>query len=62
MNSDMIGGVLRAVIPAVIAYLVGAGTIPDGDYTEAIAAVVTLAATVWSIISNRTGKVIGTPK
>lgn len=62
MNSDMIGGVLRAVIPAVIAYLVGAGTIPAGDYTEEIAAVVTLAATVWSIISNRTGKVIGTPK
>jgi len=59
MNADMIGGIIRALAPAIIAYLVGAGTIPAADYGPVIAGVVGLVAAVWSIKTNQNGKVVG---
>lgn len=59
MNSDMIGGIIRALGPAIIAYLVGAGIVPAGDYSAVIAGVIALVSAVWSVKSNTTGKVIG---
>jgi hypothetical protein len=53
MDVNTINGVLRAVIPAIIAYLVGKGTIPAADYGPLIAGVVATVAAVWSIWSKK---------
>ena len=58
MNTDMIGGVIRAIVPSAITYLVGKGTLPAGDYSAVIAAVVALVTAIWSIRTNTTGKTI----
>jgi hypothetical protein len=58
MNADMLGGIIRAIFPPVIAYLVGRGTLPAGDYGALITAVVSFATAAWSIRSNATGKTI----
>lgn len=61
MNSDMIGGIIRALGPAVVAYLVGKGVIPTGDYSAIFAGLTALVAAVWSVKTNATGKTIGNP-
>ena len=53
MDGNIINGVLRAVVPAVVAYLVGRGVIPAGDYGEVIAGLAAVAAAIWSVISNK---------
>ena len=58
MNSDMIGGVIRAIFPPVLAYLIGKGTLPAGDYAAVMTGLVSLVTAVWSIHSNPTGKTI----
>lgn len=60
MNSDMIGGIIRALGPALVAYLVGKGVLPTGDYSGVFTAVIALLAAVWSVFTNTTGKVVGT--
>lgn len=59
MNSDMIGGIIRALGPAIVAYLVGKGAIPAGDYGSVFAGLTALIAAVWSVKTNSTGKTIG---
>lgn len=55
---NMIAGVIRAVAPAIIAWLVAKGLTPDVagqimSYTaDAVAAIVTLGSALWSIRSN----------
>jgi hypothetical protein len=58
MNTDMIGGVIRAVFPPVIAYLIGKGVLPSGDYGSVVTGVVALVTALWSVRTNKTGKVI----
>lgn len=58
MNNDMLGGVIRAVLPPMIAYAVGKGILPAGDYAPVIAGLAGLAAAVWSVMTNKTGKTI----
>ena len=58
MNSDMIGGVIRAVFPPAIAYLVGKGILPAGDYGAVATGIVSLFTAIWSVRTNRTGKTI----
>jgi hypothetical protein len=58
MNSDMIGGIIRAIVPASIAYLIGKGTLPAGDYSAVVTGLVALVTAVWSVRSNVTGKTI----
>ncbi|MDE2383085.1 MAG: hypothetical protein KGO53_00585 [Alphaproteobacteria bacterium] len=58
MNNDMIGGVIRAILPPVLAFLVGRGTLPSGDYGGVVTALVALATALWSIRTNQTGKTI----
>lgn len=53
MDINIVNGVLRAVAPALIAYLVGKGVIPAADYGGVIAAAATLIAAVWSVKSNK---------
>lgn len=53
MDINIINGVIRAVAPALVAYLAGKGIIPAADYSGVIAAVVALIMAGWSIKSNK---------
>lgn len=59
MNQDQLGGIVRAVVPPLVTYLVAKGIVPAGSADSLIAAAVAIAAAGWSIVSNKTGKVIG---
>ena len=63
MNSDQITGILRAIVPPVVAWLVAKGYVhladPKGFGDAIIAALVALGAAGWSVHNNQTGKVIG---
>ncbi len=55
MTVSQINGVLRAVVPALLAYFVAAGKLPDSsipDITAALVALVTAGAAAWSYYSN----------
>ena len=58
MNTDMIGGVIRAVLPPVIAFMIGRGILPSGDYGSVVTGLVAFETAVWSVRTNTTGKVI----
>jgi hypothetical protein len=58
MNTDMIGGVIRAILPPVLAYLIGKGTLPAGDYSAVVTGLVALITATWSVRTNTTGKTI----
>jgi hypothetical protein len=53
MDGNSINGILRAVVPALLAYVVGKGYISAGAAADITAAVVAVASAVWSVISNR---------
>ncbi len=50
---DNIKGALRALVPAVVAYLVGRGYIPANVATEAGALILAAGAVGWSIFDKR---------
>jgi len=52
MNPNVINGVLRAVVPTLLAYAVGKGWITNDQVGQITAAFVTIAAAVWSIWTN----------
>ena len=58
MNTDQITGIIRAVVPAVVAWLVGKGYIPGGSAADVSSALVAIGAAIWSIQNNKTGKTI----
>ncbi len=58
MNSDMLGGVIRAIFPPLIAFGVGKGVLPAGDYGGVVTGVISLLTALWSIHTNKTGKTI----
>lgn len=53
MDINQINGVLRAIVPAVLAYAVGHGWISESSVADITTAVVAIAAAIWSIQSNR---------
>lgn len=53
MDVNTINGVIRAVVPAIIAYLVGKGTIPAADYGPLLAGLTATVAAVWSVRSKK---------
>lgn len=53
MDLNTLNGVIRAVVPAVLAYLVGKNWIDAGSVGDITTAVVAVAAAVWSVTSNR---------
>lgn len=54
MDINTIFGLLRTLIPAIAAYLAGAGVFPTQQTgVDVIAAIVALAAALWSWWSNR---------
>jgi len=58
MNQDQVTGIIRAVVPALLAYAVGKGWISDGSVGDLTAAAVAIGMAVWSVFNNRTGKTI----
>lgn len=53
MNPNVLNGVLRAALPSLVAYAVGAGWLPsDTSAPDLAAAVITLYMAGWSIVSN----------
>ena len=52
MNSNVVMGILRAVVPGLVGYLVGAGYIPSGDAANLTAAIITIGAAGWSVVTN----------
>ncbi len=59
MNQDQLGGIVRAVVPPLITWLVAKNVIPAGSADTVISAAVAIAAAAWSVVTNKTGKVIG---
>lgn len=53
LDQNTINGVLRALIPAVLAYAVGKGWIPAGAVADITSAAVAIGAAIWSVLSNR---------
>lgn len=53
MDLNSINGVLRALVPAALAFFVGKGWIAAGTVGDITAAVIAIAAAVWSIKSNK---------
>jgi len=58
MGTDQFTGILRAVIPAVTAYVVGKGWIPADTASDVGAGIITILAAIWSWKSNTPGKTI----
>ena len=55
MNLNQVNGILRAVIPAILAYAVGRGWLGESQVADITTAVITLVAAAWSVTSNATG-------
>jgi len=53
MDLNTINGVIRAVAPAALAYAVGRGWLPAGSVADITAAIVAIAAALWSVKSNK---------
>ena len=58
MGTDQITGILRAVIPALAAYVAGKGWLPLDTASDIGAGVITIIAAVWSWRTNTPGKVV----
>ena len=58
MNQDQLTGILRAILPAVVAFGVAKGWFSTGMADWIAASVVTLAAAGWSVWTNKPGTVI----
>lgn len=53
MDMNSVNGVLRAVVPAVLSYAVAKGWIGASAVADITAAVVAIAAAMWSVVSNK---------
>jgi len=53
MDINIINGVLRAIIPAALAYAVGKGWLSQSSVADVTAAIITLVSAVWSVKSNQ---------
>ena len=58
MSQVQFMGLLRAIVPAMIAYVVGKGWIPAGIAGDLAAAVMALAAAGWSMHSNTSKSIV----
>ncbi len=63
MNTNQINGVIRAVVPAILAYFVARGELPDSivaDVTTGLVAIVTALAAAWSFWANSNHAAVAT--
>ncbi len=54
MNLNMFGGIVRAIVPPALSFLIGKGILPAGDYSAVITAALALGTAAWSIHTNKT--------
>jgi len=54
MNLDQITGVVRAIVPAILAYIVAKGWITESGAADITAAAVAVVAAIWSVMNNTT--------
>ena len=52
MNLNQLNGILRAVIPAALAYAAGRGWLTQGQIADVTAAIITLVSAAWSVRTN----------
>jgi hypothetical protein len=60
MNSDQIGGLIRAILSAVGGYFVGKGLIDASTMTTIVGGIATVGVALWSLWTNKPGTVIET--
>lgn len=53
MNANQVNGILRTVVPALLAYAVAKGWLTDSQVADISAAIITLVMAGWSFVSNR---------
>ena len=58
MNSDQLTGILRAILPAIVAFAVAKGWVGVGNADWVVTSVIALAAAGWSAWTNKPGTVI----
>jgi ABC-type polysaccharide/polyol phosphate export permease len=54
MNQDQVTGIIRAVVPALLAYVVGKGWISESSVADITTAAIAVAAAIWSVFNNTT--------
>ncbi len=60
MDINQINGIIRAVVPAGLAFLVGKGIISEQVVGDILAAALALTAAIWSIYTNAPTQIITT--
>ena len=58
MNSDQLAGILRAVLPAIVAFAAAKGWVSTGSADWIVTSIVTIAVAGWSAWTNKPGTVI----
>jgi hypothetical protein len=58
INWNVVNGVLRSLVPALVAYLVGKGYLTESSAAGVGAALVALISAGWSVKSNTTASMI----
>jgi hypothetical protein len=58
MNQDQLGGIVRAIVPPLVAWLTAKNIVPAGSADLVISAAVAIAAAAWSVVTNKSGKTI----
>lgn len=58
MGTDQFTGILRAIVPALVAYIAGKGWMPADAATNAGAGLITILAAIWSWKTNTPGKTV----
>jgi len=53
MNSDQVGGIIRAILAAVAGYVAGKGLITAGVADQLVGAGVTIGVAVWSVLAKK---------
>ncbi len=60
MDLNQINGIIRAIVPAILAFFVGKGVISEQLVGDILAAALALAAAGWSIYTNAPTQIITT--
>jgi hypothetical protein len=58
MNYDQYTGIIRAIVPAIVAYIAAAFHLLPETTAALITAVTAVAAAIWSVLNNKSGKTI----
>ena len=60
MNQEQLLGIVRVIVPVLLSYVAGSGWIATGDIAQITAAIVTLAAVIWSVFAHAKANMVKT--